>query len=548
VVAKKPSQRAASIPESTVPPKKPRAKTPTFITEIPLQVTASQAKELHAHLEAARQLYNAILSEGQRRLRRMRDCPDWHTARLIPPTKKAERQAAFAALRSRFGFSDYALQAAAKDLRTSWIADHIDAVLAQTLATRAYQALQRVCVGQARRVRFKSKGRGLSSIENKRNDTGLRFVLSAPEEGSRGFLRWHDECIEARIDWSDPVIAHGLKQRIKYVRLVQRKASSPRAAGADLHGDRYSIQLIVEGHSYTKPKHPVGSTIVGADLGPSTIAIVPREGEAQLSLFCAELDNQTQHMRRVQRQMERQRRAANPENYDAKGRIRHGKRLTWKSSRRYQRLRARKASIERKRAAHRKSLHGKLAHDLVARGNHIQIEKISYKAWQKSFGKSVGMRAPGLFVALLRRIVARTGGTLLECSTHATKLSQFCHGCGSYRKKSLRERVHCCPCGISAQRDLYSAFLAAYLDPDHLTASCAQYARHWEGAEARLQAAYEDVQQRAKDGQWLPGSMAVRRARARQPESLNEATQEPPLVFRHNRVEAWKRRSEPLYL
>ena len=37
-------------------------KTPTFLLELPLHITASQAKRLRAHLEAARQFYNAILS------------------------------------------------------------------------------------------------------------------------------------------------------------------------------------------------------------------------------------------------------------------------------------------------------------------------------------------------------------------------------------------------------------------------------------------------------------------------------------------------------
>jgi hypothetical protein len=32
-------------------------------------------------------------------------------------------------------------------------------------------------------MRFKGRGRGLGSIENKRNDTGLRFVHQKPEEG-----------------------------------------------------------------------------------------------------------------------------------------------------------------------------------------------------------------------------------------------------------------------------------------------------------------------------------------------------------------------------
>src|SRR5262249_21194866 len=151
----------------------------------------------------------------------------WQAARAIPRAQKQERQAAFAALRQRYGFSEYALQEYAKTVRVSWLADHLDAVLAQTLASRAYRALNRVCVGQARRVRFKSRGRGLSSLENKRNNTGLRFVLQKPEEGNRGFLIWKDDQLEAVIDWEDEMVTHGLETcRIKYARLVQRRASS----------------------------------------------------------------------------------------------------------------------------------------------------------------------------------------------------------------------------------------------------------------------------------------------------------------------------------
>jgi hypothetical protein len=70
-----------------------------------------------------------------------------------------------------------------------------------------------------------------------------------------------------------------------------------------------------------------------------------------------------------------------------------------------------------------------------------------------------------MFIELLRRTVASTGGTLAEVPTHSTKLSQFCHGCGHCVPKPLWQRWHECPCGIGPiQRDLYSAFLAAYLD------------------------------------------------------------------------------------
>ena len=525
-----------------------KTKTPTFLLELPLVIEAGQAARQRAHLEAGRQFFNAVLSAGQRRLRRMRADPAWKAACAIPRTHTQERRAAFSALRERYGFSEYAFHELAKGLRVSWLAEHLDAVLAQTLATRAYRALNRVCVGKARRVRFKSRGRGLSSIENKRNDTGLRFVLETQEDGRQlGFLLWHDDHLPALIDWDDPVVAHGLAHPVKYARLVRRPVSSPRAQGADLQGDRYVVQLVLAGTPYHKPRHVVGTDTVGLDLGPASIAIVPREAEARLEPLCAELRPDARAIRRLQRRMERQRRAANLEHYDERGRPRkRGKGAPrWKQSHSYQVTRRRKAARERRLAAHRKSLHGQMVHQIVAVGHTILTEKISYKGWQKRYGKSVGLRAPGMLIAHLKRTVASTGGTLHEVPTRSTKLSQYCHGCGEFVPKPLSQRLHQCPCGIGpVQRDLYSAFLAAYLDPVDPIPSFARYQRYWEGAEARLQAAYERVKERAKEGQVLPRSMGIPRAGARLPKSLSEATQELLFLSRRGKVEAWKRRSE----
>jgi hypothetical protein len=75
--------------EESKPSKK---KTPTFLLELPLVADAGQAARLCAHLEAGRQFYNAVLSEGQRRLRRMRADP-----------AQAERPAPYPGLTRRSG-------------------------------------------------------------------------------------------------------------------------------------------------------------------------------------------------------------------------------------------------------------------------------------------------------------------------------------------------------------------------------------------------------------------------------------------------------------
>jgi transposase len=285
--------------------------------------------------------------------------------------------------------------------------------------------------------------RALPKTHKQERKTAFSAELQKPEDGHQGFLVWKNDSLPALIDWNDPVVKHGLDQRIKYARLIRRKATSERAEGADSQGYHYAVQLALEGVPYHKPKHTVGKDTVGLDLGPSTIAIVPQAGEARLEVLCAELQPATQSIRRLQRKMDRQRRAANPDNYDAQGRPKkrgkHG--LRWRSSRGYE---------------------------------------------QKQFGTSVGLRAPGMFIEQLKRTVASTGGTLWEVSTRRTKLSQFCHGCGQTVKKPLSQRWHHCPCGVGpVQRDLYSAFLAAYLPTADSSPSCAQYRGYWEGAGGR---------------------------------------------------------------
>src|SRR6266567_7433570 len=103
-----------------------RAKTTTFLLELPLRVDAGQARRLHAHLEVARCFYNAVLGEANKRLHQMQSDPAWQEARVIPRSQKQERSKAFSHLRRQYRFSEYDLHDYAKAIRTSWLADHID--------------------------------------------------------------------------------------------------------------------------------------------------------------------------------------------------------------------------------------------------------------------------------------------------------------------------------------------------------------------------------------------------------------------------------------
>jgi hypothetical protein len=98
-------------------------------------------------------------------------------------------------------------------------------------------------VGKAKRVRFRSQGRGIERVEGKRTEVGMRLVFD-PNAGDGGFLLWNKEVIPVIIAWLDPVVQHGLGHQIKEVRLSRRKAAGPQAQGADQDGTRSFVQRV----------------------------------------------------------------------------------------------------------------------------------------------------------------------------------------------------------------------------------------------------------------------------------------------------------------
>lgn len=123
------------------------------------------------------------------------------------------------------------------------------------------------------------------------------------------------------------------------------------------------------------------------------------------------------------------------------------------------------------------------------------------------FGKSINMRAPKTFLSELTRKAANAGGSVREFGTKTTKLSQTCI-CGQVSKKKLSERWHSCECGVSAQRDLFSAFLARHVDAtNHLDIPSAF--EHWQGTDPLLGQAVSRIQETAIGGRFLPASFGL---------------------------------------
>jgi putative transposase len=473
------------MPVQSLPDDNRPKRTPSFVCEVLLQVSPAQERTLLARLEAARQVYNACLGQARRRARLVRESKAYQHARTLLRDDPA-RKVLFRQARARHAFSEYALHAYAQQFGQSWLGAHLDSLVIQTLASRAYRAANRLLLGKARRIRFKGRHQ-LDTVEGKTNTSGLRWC------GDR--VEWKGLVLRARLDPKDLVQAHGLAFPVKYVRLVRRKLGER---------NRFSAQLVCEGVPYQKSRYPLGSGIVGLDLGPSAIAVASLQ-TALLQPFCPEVAPNARALRRLDRQLDRQRRANNPANYDERGRVKRGAKR-WKVSKRQRKVLARRRELHRKLAATRKRSHGQLAHRVLALGSSFYLEQLSYRAWQKTYGKSVQLCAPGMFVERLTRLAVSAGGTIVSINPWRARLSQTCH-CGRIKKKTRSQRWHDCPCGASAQRDLFSAYLARFVHPETSLLDAGQAQAVWPGWEPTLQAAYEQaISNQPARGRRLPAA------------------------------------------
>lgn len=456
----------------------PRNSTPTFIVELPLVVRMHEEREALIRLDEARQLQNACLGEALRRLKLMRESLAWQRTRALnKKSQKAKRSAEFKRLNHVYGFTSDAISAFGTQCKNDakWnegrkrTEARLGAHETQRIAERAFETAQKYCFGTGGRPRFKGKNRPLHSLEGKSTGSGIKW-----NQGT-GCLEWGGLMLPAMLPptGKDRWLEEALPARTKFARILWRIIKGKR---------RWFVQIAKKGLPPLKYQTKNGEE-VGLDVGPSTVAIYSKHA-ATIAKLAAEVDQPWAESRKLQRAMDRSRRATNPECYNEDGTAKKGARITVRSKN-YEALHGELGETERVLQKRRTRSHGSLSNRIIGLGNKVNTEQLSYKAFQKSFGRSTKVRAAGALVALIRRKAERAGGEMVDLNTWRLKLSQYDHTTHTCTKKPLSQRWHVLGDGSGVvQRDLYSAFLAAIADKDVIHPSRAEEA--WPVAQSLL--------------------------------------------------------------
>jgi len=210
---------------------------------------------------------------------------------------------------------------------------------------------------------------------------------------------------------------------------------------------------------------------VGVDVGLSLLATLSTGSSFENG---RPLENARRRLRRLQRQLDRQRRANNPGNYLPDGRVKPGASDWQKSARmlcteeRIRRLHARVANLRREQAH-------QLTTALTREFGVIGVESLNVRGMQSNrrLARHIADVGWGTILAQLAYKTAWAGSTLVAADRYYPS-SKTCSACGLVKAKlGLSERVFTCDdaaCGLVLDRDHNAAVNLARMAARHAQA------------------------------------------------------------------------------
>lgn len=465
-----------------------KCSTDTCCLTLPLKTEKWQEDRLAKRFEIARQIYNTLVRAELKQLRTVEQSSeyralqeeistlDWSRAEHKPKLRELYRKRN--KLLENSGLSENGFKAKATKLYKHFNQNIGSSVAVHGIAPQVWAAFNKMLFQKGgRQVHFKKKGdiRSLRGYSVKGKTGGVEIIFRGDH------IEWKGLKLPIKLDSSNAYEAEMLSYRVKYVRILRKPGKSK---------DHWYAQLVLEGKPVIKrdaatglPIHPVGHGTVGLDIGPQTLAYSAADA-ANLVELADQVQNIEQEKRRIQRKMDRSRRATNPDNYNENGTIRRGVKLTHNKSKRYCKLQNELAYLQHHQAEIRKCQHIALANHLLSLGDRFYVEDMPWPALshraketgisektgrykrKKRFGKSIANKAPATLIGILTTKCKSLDIPGVVKVPLKVKASQYNHLTKEYIAKPLSQRWNTMSDGSRIQRDLYSAFLLQHYEPE----------------------------------------------------------------------------------
>lgn len=453
-----------------------------FVVSFKLKTSNVDEDILSKRFEIARHIYNSVLNVSLKRYNELIKTKDYRANQeniksiysthadkdirkeLCKPYFKIKND-----MLKAYGLTEYELHKVVAPMQRHF-RENIDSLTAQKIASRVWAGFVDLLFGDGEKLSFKKHYQGLNSVEGKNNKSGIRY------KGSENILYWLGLKLVPQIDINNRYEVDALRARTCYVRIVRKFVRGKY---------KYSMQLILDGKPPRKNRS-MGKGRLGIDIGTQTIGYVS-DKDAKLLELAPSVVNIEKEKRRVQRYMDRSKRATNPNNFNEDGTIKRGIKLKWNFSNKYKKARSKLRELHRKQKDVRRLSHNILANEIIKEANVVLVETMNFKALQKRakkttknkktgkynskkrFGRSLANKAPAMLIEIIENKLKFMGGELLKVNTRVVKASQYNHLSKKYSKKKLSQRWNNFNYNskkIKVQRDLYSAYLIKNVEDD----------------------------------------------------------------------------------
>jgi putative transposase len=263
----------------------------------------------------------------------------------------------------------------------------------------------------------------------------------------------------------------------RLVRLLDRDAPARvlRATVQRVNGGWVISFTVLRSAKQRRARRP--NAAVGVDLGLSRLATL---STGQAVGYSPPLQTELRRLRRLQRHLDRQRRANNPRNYDAVGRPKRGRR-EWRKSARMVHTEKRIAGLHERVASLRREQAHQFTTALTREFGVIGAETLAVKNLMrnKRMARRIADVGWGRMLAQLAYKASWSDGSLMVAADRFYPSSKTCSACGMVKAKlPLAERIFVCnadACGHIQDRDLNAALNLARM---------AQAQAHAEGIES----------------------------------------------------------------